>query len=205
VIDLSLGEFEALVAKAMRGAGYSWGLTEDGAHALRRLAEFGLPAAELAVTLLRAVEPIEITEVMPTPDWLVPRDWLCPVCVGAAVADRRSCPDAEIGPVLLPAVVGPIAASTFGESDTGGYALSWDGGTLEVTAAGIVATGDLMPASTLVTIRRDEHLVVHPQARRRINLSSTNLGELERFAGRTYAPATEASRAGAGAAESDND
>lgn len=205
MIDLSLGEFEALVAKAMRGAGYSWGLTEDGAHAARRLGEFGFSAAEMMLALLRAAEPVQVATLMPNPDWLAPSDWLCPVCVGAAMADRRGCPDADIGPVIVPALAGPIVASTLGDTDQGGYTLTWDGGSVAVTAKGIVATGVQVPGLVPIAIRRDEQLAVNSQPQRRIMLLPSELAELEAFASRTYAPATEESRAGAGSAESDND
>ncbi|MEO0362061.1 MAG: DUF3726 domain-containing protein [Pseudomonadota bacterium] len=53
--DLSLGEAEALIANAARGAGYPWGLAAEAGAAARRLIASGAPGAELFAAFLTSV------------------------------------------------------------------------------------------------------------------------------------------------------
>ncbi len=47
-LDLSLGETEALIAKAARGAGYPWGLAAEAGSAARAMIASGAPDVEAA-------------------------------------------------------------------------------------------------------------------------------------------------------------
>ena len=105
-MNLSLGEFEALVRKAFRGAGYPWGLAEDGANAARTLAECGEPAGASVVRLLEAVRDVPLSELMPGDDWHAPSGTACPICVGACLEDVGR-PEVELGPMHEPALLLP--------------------------------------------------------------------------------------------------
>ncbi len=107
-MNLSLSEFQALVRKAFRGAGYPWGLAEDGAAAARTLAECGEDAGAAVARLLDAVEGRELAELMPDDNWVAPGGTACPICVGACLRDL-GLPDVELGPVFEPTLLLPEA------------------------------------------------------------------------------------------------
>lgn len=105
-MNLSLSEFQALVRKAFRGAGYPWGLAEDGAAAARTLAERGEDAGAAVARLLDAVEDRDLADLMPDENWTAAGGPACPVCVGACLSDAGN-PDVELGPVLEPSLLLP--------------------------------------------------------------------------------------------------
>lgn len=79
--DLSLGEIEALVTKAARGAGYPWGLASEAGAAARRLTAGGAPGADhFAVFLAAAAEGAIADE--------------CPIRAGLFIADGGRAEDA---------------------------------------------------------------------------------------------------------------
>lgn len=211
-MNLSFSEYRALVAKAFRGAGYSWGLTEEASFAAVRLAEFGLPAGEMVVRLLQQVDSIPTADLMPTSDWQSTGDALCPVCVGAFLADEGGCADLTLGPTCEPVFIAPLLMQTLeveaaDSAGTGpgavlGYLISWDGGEVQVTSSALALTGELQPIPASVTITRQQLDLPDVAAYLRADLDDDVLVTLERFAHRVYAPATEASRnAGAGGAD----
>ncbi len=165
-IELSRGEFQSLVFKAFRGAGYTWGLAEEAAAAARRLASVGYPAPAMVTTLLQRVDGLEVKELIPVPEdgWQSSAGPICPVCAGATLNDYAS-PPAMVERVLSdPHLLEPLLAAALA-------------GSLSPT------TG----AFTRVVVDRD------------------TMATLTAFAHRTYAPATEASRKGAGAGLIDRD
>lgn len=203
--DLSLGEFGALVAKAMRGVGYPWGLTEEASHAAKRLAASGLAAGEIMLRLADAVDGTETTDLMPDDLWQPVAEALCPMCVGTALADVNGFvgETLRVGPVREPVLIAPFL---MGISEDGGYVIAWDGGRCKVFTDGMRVEGEQPDTATPVEISkiRSEASGVVPE--HRVHLAGDVLARLERFAQRTYAPATEASRlGGAGAGTSDND
>ncbi|KMW60818.1 hypothetical protein AIOL_000983 [Candidatus Rhodobacter oscarellae] len=132
---MSLGELQALAAKAARGAGLSWGLAEEAGWAVRWLEARGLAGAAALAGVLPEGAP--------------------QIALGAALADGSTPePPAEAAQHLL---LRPFLEDT-------------------------------------------------PSTQTRAQISQDTLRVLNRYASRTYAPATEASRlAGAGAGLSDND
>ncbi len=219
-IDLSHGEFRALVAKAFRGAGYSWGLTEDAAFAAGYLAERGVAAAEFVVRLLSVVDGRPTSAGMPDRHWQGNDGPLCPICVGTSLADRGGCDELMVGPTAEPMLVAPFLMAEIrarvttqpGETDgdglvpDSGYTVSWPGGACEIAGTGLVTGGVVPVVPVTLTIVRARVEIEATAPLRRVQLSGEQFDELERFAHRVYAPATEASRAGgAGAGTSDND
>ena len=84
--DLSIGELEALVLKAYRGAGFSWGMAQEAGRAAAWLAHNGLPAACYFDLLLHETDGIEASQLTPSvimsnaaPDWQMSARPLCPV------------------------------------------------------------------------------------------------------------------------------
>jgi hypothetical protein len=205
-MNLSLGEFRALTAKALRGVGYSWGLTEDGAFAASRLAEAGLPAGDVLLRLLQHVDGRAVSSLMPDEAWRARVNSLCPICVGSAATDLGSVPIDTIGPTAEPLLLIPFLQVVSGSDVTQVTTLEWSGGRSVITPTSLTVQGDL-PAGTHpltigVTGPGESNAV---ERRSRVDLSEETRAGLEAFAHRTYAPATEASRDGAGAGTSDND
>lgn len=205
-MNLSLGEFRALVAKAFRGAGYPWGLTEDGAYAARRLAEFGLDSGPMVVRLLQFADGRPLIDLLPDIDapTTESRSPRCPVCVGATLADRGLGPPLVIGTVVEPLLAGPIIATAM--SRTGKVVrLSWDSGALTLGDDRFSLDGALPDGPIVVTAGQSSTPATTEITHTRVELDDLTFDALERFAHRTYAPATDASRQGAGAGLSDND
>lgn len=155
MIDLSMSELHALTRKALRGAGYEWGLAEDGARAAVWLAARGRPAAEVIAALLEG-------DIAPE---------TCPIRAGCRLADARPAPPAEVGELVLPVLVVPFVSDF----------------------AGVVAEGDPMsiaPQQVTLAAATD----TPPVTQSRACIAPDHLATLNRWAHRTYAPATEASR-----------
>lgn len=200
--DLSLGEFGALVAKAFRGAGYSWGLTEDASFAAKRLGESGLPAADLVVGLLEAVDGRDPTSLMPHVLAVERSTIVCPICVGVCLADLRSTSaftSSVVANVVAPALVAPLVAVCLTPGERSSYVIEWDTGRCEAWFGSIVMSGSHPDHAVDIQISTRDTVVEPVELHRRVVLERPTLEALERFAHRTYAPDTEASRiAGAG-------
>jgi len=206
MIDLSLGEFRALVAKALRGAGYSWGLTEDASYAAKRLAEFGLAPGETVVALANAVDGTTPAQRMPDGSWQPTGDGLCPVCVGTTIIDQGGCDRLDVGATWQPNLLAPLLASSLAPDDELGYRIEWATGACDITRSTITTTGNCSMDPVPLTIVRQSVEPGTVALHRRVLLTEDTMAELERLAHRIYAPNTEASRlGGAGAGTSDND
>ncbi len=208
MIDLSLGEFRALAAKALRGAGYSWGLADDGAFAAKRLAEYGLPSGAMLARLLHLADRHEASELTPDASWRASGTAvLCPVRLGCALADAGGWDHLDLGATMEPYFLGPLLIASLGGDEAKAYRVEWDGGGYAIGAVGLASSGSLPMSAVPITIERCEMPTSTPAiAASRVVLAPSVLNELERFAHRTYAPSTEASRAtGAGAGLVDSD
>jgi hypothetical protein len=113
----SLNELEAETKKAIRGAGLSWGLAEDGSKAARWLAAHGVdPLPALSDVLARYDRRQSITSVFTLTEagrWTadVP---ICPITLGATLcdyADRMTANAFVAGPVAQPLLLVPFAAA----------------------------------------------------------------------------------------------
>ncbi len=203
-MNLSLGEFRALVAKAVRGAGCSWGMTEEAAYSARRLAEFGFPAGEMVVRLLQSMEGAAPGSLMPRASWKSAGDSLCSICVGTAIADQAGCSDLSLGPTHEPALLAPLLMRTLPEGSAAQYSLLWDGGGCEVSASSITPAGQMPAEAVPVSIHRrvtgdDSGVAIRHT---RVEIDPAVMRALEGFAHNVYAPATDESRAaGAGGAD----
>ncbi len=211
-LDLSLGEFRALVAKAGRGVGFTWGLADDLAYSAKRLAEFGAPSSTMVIRLLHRIDGVSLSRLMPDDTWQPDGDALCPICTGTSLADSYAndveTVSVDIGPVIEPALLVPLAATVLPSTEFV-CSVSWDGGSYTLSAVGHEQVGALPTMPVPVTVRwgpqRSEalgHGEATPALRNhRVRLDVSVYEDLDRLAQRTYAPATDASRdAGAGPA-----
>lgn len=188
-MSYSLNETEALVRKAARGAGYSWGEAEDVGRAVRWLEARGLPGAAAALHLFG----LKTTGSL-TPD-------TCGLTLGIRLSDGVLT-EGKIADIEAPLLLLPFAHATGTDQiltwPTGAASLSTDG-----TATFTGTSPALRDALTLTQGRGTGTPLI---ATTRADIPQTVVDGLTALAARTYAPATEASRLlGAGAGLSDND
>lgn len=213
----SLGEVEALVRKAARGAGRSWGMAEEAGRAARWLETYGLPGGALAAALLEETDGVDQAALMPRPDeagaWRpAGGGGMCPIAAGAALSDMAAIQPGELrlGPVLWPLMMLPHLAQSARQCGRP-LRLICDGLPLEVTGAGAPLPP---PAGVLAADRAGEVLcraadetAAAPLERRfRADAAAEVIARLETLAARIYAPETPERRlSGAGAGLTDND
>ena len=217
--SLSQNEVEQLCLKAARGAGMDWGLAEEAGFAAAWLALRGLDGPGTLLAQLQGAGGRAWSEICPSvePGRFAAKTGgcLCPVALGAALCDHAGLPETatgdaplQVGPVDHPLLLLPFLAD-LARARGGALALRWPGGTVIVSAAGEVS-GDM--AALSATTRTSADLVASSASpavpeipRDRLFVAEDTLGRLNDLALRTTVPASEASRAGAGAALSDND
>ena len=211
----TLAEIESYLRKAARARGLDWGIAEEAGKAARWLAAFNLSGPE---TLLEHLQQLGDEYHQHIPDcsrepWQAPGGLLCPIITGAALADRSvqmldgQCfrLAATAYPLLLAATVGQAA-----RCHRRVFTTAWAGVRVSCFENGLSIEGnrdDLMLSRVeAVTCQLDD--LESPQ-----QLPSTlayaidldTFKRIDQLAFQTYAPATEASRAGAGAGLTDND
>ncbi len=187
-LDLSLGEVQALSLKAARGAGRPFGLAEEAAFATRFLIERGYDGAGALAALLQATDGT---------------DARCPLALGVALSDSGAVLEGEIGPVVCPLMVAPFLVGLCGAGR--GLSLRAGEGVISIGVDGAMA-GSPLPTTLAPLIITDCASPAAFMRQTRAQVSQEAFATLTVFAARTYAPATEESRAkGAGAGLSDND
>lgn len=199
--DWSLNEIAVLSRKAARGAGMAWGLAEEAGDAVRWLEERGLPGCRaLAGSLVRR-------DGCGTPRrdgivWTAQGAALCPVTLGAAIADD---------PVRLEgfrarAVIEPILLAPFVAWAGRPATLAWDSAVLSIRNGTLRLAGNALSGTPVdVVAARASGQPRQPTIRSRADVDASTLTTLDLFAQRTYAPATEASRrTGAGGGDAND-
>lgn len=181
----SLNEIETAVRKAVRGAGYDWGLAEEASKAARWLALHGQPAIALFLGLCERFDRRPYAERAPAAlagVWRAPGGVLCPLIAGAALGDLAP-PALETGPMAFPAIYAAFAAAA-------GYAL--EGG---IDAAQAIAERTV--CRRVAAAGRAADPAPLPDG---VDVDDALWARLDRFASRTYVPASTVSRlTGAGA------
>jgi hypothetical protein len=212
----TLVEIEGYFRKVARATGLHWGLAEEAGKAARWLAAFSLPGPELMLAHLQDIEGKDYSGYKPDISgkiWQARDSLMCPIITGAAIADRaKQMLDGEtiqLGgvayPILLAATIGQASRChnmiiTTGWADVKlscyGNGIRIEGNRDDLLRADVEAvscqqsfksTPEQLPSTMSYAIERDVWSIV------------------DQLAFRTYAPATEASRAGAGAGLTDND
>ena len=175
----SLGEVQATALKAARGAGLPWGACEDAGAATRWLWARGIDSVSALAAVLSANDAER-----------------CPLRVGAALSDGASLPwKGELRGVAL------LAHFLRGRSAS----IRWQGGELFVAEQDVALAGQppLELCAVVVSPGAGQGKTLSRAGRRPIDPAAWRL--LKRLEAQTYAPPTEASRAGAGAGLTDND
>ncbi|MEM6656494.1 MAG: DUF3726 domain-containing protein [Pseudomonadota bacterium] len=209
-MTLSLNEVEALAKKAARGAGYSWGMAEEAGRATRWLCAHDVDGVLALAHLLKQLDGIEFTDFSPIIGeiWCARGAHLCPISAGATMSDRagvlRDHPvhmQAVLQPVLLGAFAGQVAMH-LGEVVT----VTWNQTVLATDGHTQSVTGETHQPLANAAISVGGRMGQCQVGKTRADPDTTGLEILNRFAHRTYAPATEESRLkGAGAGIADND
>ncbi|MFK7867823.1 MAG: DUF3726 domain-containing protein [Roseobacter sp.] len=217
-VTFSLNEIEGLSKRAARGAGYSWGLSEEAGKAVRWLNAHGVAGAEALVALLTMKDDAPNSLNAPAQldgTWRAACDGvLCPLISGAALNDfadqMTQDHPVRMTNVAYPVLVVPFAA--WAALHIGRYVVvSWqdvqmatDGYGLWINDPADQASDAQADALTCAVSSSEKHFLKAPALRGVVTPPAWD--SLHRFAHRTYAPATEASRLrGAGAGTSDND
>ncbi|MEX0303924.1 MAG: DUF3726 domain-containing protein [Leisingera sp.] len=209
-MSYALNEVEATAKRAARGAGYDWGLAEEAAKATRWLCAQGLDGAAVLAAVLEAgfaADPAAHAPLGLAGGWQA-KAQLCPLATGAALSDcaaRLQQAPQVMGPVARPAMILPfaaLAARRLGACVTvegEGFQAVTDGSALQIE-------GTLPDAAASLTVRAEGSLTASGPLNSRAEPEEAAWAVLNRFAHKTYAPATEESRLlGAGAGLSDND
>ncbi|MCR9158350.1 MAG: DUF3726 domain-containing protein [Rhodobacteraceae bacterium] len=210
---LSNNEIEQLCLKAARGAGMSWGLAEEAGFAAAWLARRGMDGPMAVLTQLNHAQGRAWNEICPVvaSDQLRPADGniLCPIALGAALCDHGTLlglggdqKSLRIGPVSHPVLLLPFLsdlARTCGLN----LRLRWSDGTVLLGADGsLLGDVDVIGAETAFEAEISAHVgsVSQDQTAPKVRLVASNtLNGLNSYALKTTVPASEASRAGAGA------
>ena len=213
---LTLAESEAYLRKVARACGLDWGIAEEAGKAARWLAAFDLPGPETALAHLQNLRGRAYADYAPdcaVEPWLAPGGLLCPIVTGAALADRSARMldghEFRLGrtayPLLLAATLGQAARF----HDTA-FATRW--GEVQVNCFGhdlqIIGRREdlLLPETDRVGCFQaaDATPEIHASTLA-YEIDAEIFQQIDALAFETYAPATTASRAGAGPAQTDND
>lgn len=204
--SIALGELQALVFKAARGAGRAYGVAEDAGRAARWLAGHGQDGAGALARLLQGTDGVAHGALAPSlPDLLPEGKLICPLILGAYLADAGIVPEGPLGPVLEPLVLIPFLADL---AQDGAIRLVMGGDMVTVQTHAMEGAPGLRGPSMLRLERIDRLTLprADTDAAPRTDLSPDAAAILTDLAARTFAPATDASRTrGAGAGLSDTD
>ncbi len=216
---LSQNEIAQLCLKAARGAGMSWGLAEEAGFAAAWMAGRGLDGPGALLAQLQDATGRPWREICPL---VAPGVFqaeggggLCPIALGSALCDHAHLPETamdetalRVGPVNHPVLLLAYLSDLARRRD-GTVRLVWPRGTVLLTAGGgICGDVEILARET----RFNAELSVEgaaldppPLPCAPLYVSAEILSGLDAFALRTTVPASEVSRAGAGAAAGDND
>lgn len=213
---VSLAEIDAMGRKAAQGAGFSWGMAEEAGRAARWLAAYGLPGPETLAMVLEAVDGAvgRYAPRVEAPRWRSEAGPVCPIAAGAALSDRAEAIAGgarfDLAPVLSPLMVVPFLCRAARDLDCT-IAMMGDRFRLAATPSGpacpawseLPAGGDWGLSIACATTVPCRPLSAGSAARAvPVALWRT----LDRFAQRTYVPASDVSRrVGAGAGLRDLD
>ena len=213
---LTLAETESYLRKAARARGFDWGIAEEAGKAARWLAAFNLPGPEILFAYLQHLEGQDYKAFSPdcgVQPWQSGQGPMCPIITGAALADRSAqMLDGmifELGstayPLLLVATVGQAA-----RCHRTVFTTTWAGVEVSCFENGLSIDGNrddlLLPQVAAVNCQQND--LSSPQQTPSTLAYAVNgdiFKSIDELAFQTYAPATEESRAGAGAGLTDND
>lgn len=213
---VTLAEIESYLRKAARASGLEWGLAEEAGKAARWLAAFDLPGPETMLAHLQNLAGKDYAAFIPRCDlepWQAADGALCPIVTGAALADRSAAMldgnELRLGttayPILLVATLGQAA-----RFHRCAFTTRWADLRLDCFGNGLTIEGDrgsllLAEVDRVSCCKSDATAPQQLASTRAYNIDKDVFKGIEALAFETYAPATEESRAGAGAGLTDND
>ncbi len=214
--DLTLSEAESCLRKAARASGLDWGIAEEAGKSARWLAAFRLPGPETVFYHLRELAGRDYRGFSPNCDlqpWQASAGMLCPIVAGAALADRSATllggEPIRLGATAYPLLLVPALGQAANYHQTV-FTLCWDGVRINCYADGITLSGNreklLTPEVSQVCCRREDLSgpEQHPSSQA-YPIDEGVFREIDELAFQTYVPASDLSRAGAGAGLTDND
>ncbi len=212
----TLAEIESYLRKAARASGLEWGLAEEAGKAARWLAAFDLPGPETMLAHLQNLAGKDYAAFIPRCDlepWQADGGPLCPIVTGAALADRSAAmldgDELRLGktayPILLAATLGQAA-----RFHRCAFTTRWADLRLDCFGNGLTIEGDrgsllLAKVDRVSCCKSDATAPQQVASTKAYNIDEDVFKGIEALAFETYAPASEESRAGAGAGLTDND
>lgn len=202
-------EAEALCRIAARGAGLSWGMSEEAGFAARWLHVRGLEGPKALLALLDRLDQTSPCSVFGNQIRPSRGKFLSPISTGTALSDFVDLLPAciEIGPVHKPVLLLPFLHQK-GLAEGKTLSIEWSTGICFVgedksLAGDIAELQDLNDSKVVVStqlapVSSDAKAVPPP-------IDQDTLVRLNGYAMRTTVPATSASRTDAGSVEGDND
>lgn len=216
--SLSRNEVASLCMKAARGAGMSWGLAEEAGYAAAWLVQHGFDGPKQLYSHLEQAQGRQWQDLCPS---VQPGEWqapmgraLCPIALGATLCDYVGLPEGlkvgssiQIGLLDHPVLLIPFLAA-IGASGDMVFDIEWQGGTasLDGTQGALdqaVASLNGLHLPLKLTARSGKILPLNHKPLP--DIAAATIAALNVLAMRTTVPSSEASRAGAGSATSDND
>ena len=214
--NFTLAEIESYLRKAARACGLEWGIAEEAGKAARWLAAFNLPGPEIMLAHLRHLQARDYRTFIPdcsTEPWQASSGLICPVIAGAALADRSAQMLTnqvfKLGPTAYPLLL----AATVGQAarcHQTVFTTAWAGVRVSCFENGLSIDGahdDLLLTEVDAVSCQQDDLSTPQQLPSTLAYEIDNeiFKSIDNLAFQTYAPATEESRAGAGAGLTDND
>lgn len=217
--ELSQSEIESICLKAARGAGMSWGMAEEASRAAAWLAARGLDGPHALLVRLQAKGQLLSPDIRFFEE---DRTWraadegvLCPIALGVTLCDFAALPRAavagasvRVGPVGHALMLLPFLAD-LAETLGGVVAIQWSECEVVVASDGRLS-GDVATLQEVDSI--EAQLSLRPggprcsvRIEKRLACTAETLRDLNVLAMLTTVPASETSRAGAGAMTNDND
>jgi hypothetical protein len=216
--QMSQNEVSALCMKAARGAGMSWGMAEEAGFAASWLTARGIDGPRQLLAHLTAAQGRAWGDLCPKVE---PGIWgaaigqtICPVVLGATLSDHATLSNGltaapiTTGPVDYPLLVCPFLCAI--ASAAGGVVvMDWNGGRAEIDAQGAMSVQNLLAlegqTGVVLTLSFRYGGTPHHAPSPAPAIAAKTIAALNAFALRTTVPASDASRAGAGASSGDND
>jgi hypothetical protein len=215
--DYSIGEIDALVLKAYRATGMPWGLAEEAGRAAAWMAMHRLPGLESFAGLVIAFDGVAVNQRTPVSikaPYHSTHGSLCPVVMGTVLNDFYA-GDTVFEPFVISQCAYPAILLPFIDQialiNRRRLVVSWGDVEVRSNGDGLVIDGD--PSSLGVDqterVQVSTDNVAGPTRKgiaRRGQGHPAAIKVLEKFAHRTFVPASDHSRmGGAGAGLTDND
>ncbi len=197
-MELSLNEFQMLAIKAAHGVGLEWGVAEDAGYASRWLASHNFDAGASLCRVLSNFQKDEYFNLMPNvkgENWTA-QSVASSLLAGVRISDRPSLIAGSV--VTIKALDCPLFMYPFlaHAAYVSKCSLRIEGQNFRalVGSEGVDQEGDALEGSDVVIDRQNGKPMPSEQEHTRANLLEEDLAKLEKWAAKTYAPASEASR-----------